>query len=70
MLQVILILGMQILVIQIVKQLHEDLKDNGFFAGIGVADDRLQDVGGQIFEKIVYLVAYLDDLFVKRVAAG
>lgn len=70
MLQVILILGMQILVIQIVKQLHEDLKDDGFFAGTGVADDCLQDVGGQIFEKIVDLVTDLDDLFVKRVAAG
>ena len=64
MLQVILILGVQILIIQIVKQLHEYLQDGGFFAGIRVADDCLQYAGGQIFEKIVYLVADLDDLFV------
>ena len=70
MLQVVLILRVQILVIEVVEQLHEDLEDGGFFARIGVANDRLKYVGGQIFEKIVHLVTNLDDLFVKRVASG
>lgn len=70
MLQVILVLGMQILVVEIVKHLHEYLEDGRFFTGIGVANDCLQYAGGQIFEKIVDLVTDLDDLFVERVAAG
>lgn len=65
MLQIILVAGVQILVVEVVKQLQQYLQHLRIPTSI---DHLLQHPRGEVLEVVVHLVAHLDDLGVEGVA--
>jgi hypothetical protein len=69
-LQVVLEFGMQVLIVQIIKYLHEQLQNYDFTNIVGVIEYAPKDSSGQIDQEVMHLVAHDDDLLVQRVTAS
>ena len=69
MVEIVLVLGMQVLVVKVIEELHEDLQDNDVRGIVGIVEYGLQDIASEIFEIVVNFVAHFYYLLVQGVVS-